>query len=267
MSVVIRPEVDTNDFSIVGKSLAELQGDHGRIRLEVWNLSDSAKQGSLLFSTGSVRGVPREIRLPAWGKSDVAVEWTPPGGTNDLFTLDVSGVFGGKRVSRVRIPVSCPSRFLSVCTVLELERLNRPESWRRNDSGARWTCGYDDAEKAVRFDVSWKPGSPKWFYPECRLALPGESPEGAKYLEFEVRTSQDKVENDFACQNVMLVGPASDSHLGYLAPSDVWEKRRVRLPPSASSATALRLGANPKGSRLTFWLRNIRLLKAKEDHP
>lgn len=261
LSVIIRPEVDTNDFTIAGKSLAELCRERGRIRMEVWNLSDEEKRGILSFSTGSVGGMPQKLHLPAWGKSEAMIEWSPPNNTNYLFALDIAGVFSGKCISRTRIPISCPYRFLSTCTVQELERLNLPESWRRNDSGSKWSCRYDKEEMAVRFDVSWKPGSPRWFYPECRLALPDESLADVKYLEFDVKTNQDKVENDFVCQNVMLVGPVSDSHLGYLAPSGVWEKRRVQLPPVIEPVTALRIGVNPKGSRLTFWIRNIRLLK------
>lgn len=261
LSVIIRPEVDAKDFSVVGKSVAELQGEHGRIRFEVWNISDKDKRGSLSFSSGSVRGLPSEIRLPAWGMAEVSVDWTPEDGTNFIHTLDVSGVFDGKRVSRIRIPVSCPYRFLSACSVQELKRLNRPESWRRNDSGVQWSCRYDEREEGLRFDVAWKPDSSRWFYPECKLKLPEESLADAKYLEFEVKTFQDKVENDFSDQNVMLVGTPPDEYLTYLAPTFAWEKRRVLLPPSAKTATSVRIGANPKGTRLTFWLRNVRLLK------
>lgn len=261
LSVIIRPEVDAKDFSVVGKSIAELQGEHGRIRFEVWNISDKDKRGSLSFSSGSVRGLPSEIRLPAWGMAEVSVDWTPEDGTNFIHTLDVSGVFDGKRVSRIRIPVSCPYRFLSACSVQELKRLNRPESWRRNDSGVQWSCRYDEREEGLRFDVAWKPDSSRWFYPECKLKLPEESLADAKYLEFEVKTVQDKVENDFSDQNVMLVGTPPDEYLTYLAPTFAWEKRRVLLPPSAKMATSVRIGANPKGTRLTFWLRNVRLLK------
>ena len=261
LSVVIRPEVDAKDFSVVGKSVAELQGERGRIRFEVWNLSDTAKCGNLSFSTGNIRDLPPEIRLPAWGMAEVSVDWAPEDGTNCIHTLDVGGVFGGKRVSRVRIPVSCPYRFLSSCTVRKLERLNRPESWRRNDSGVRWSCRYDEREEGLRFDVAWKPDSSRWFYPECELKLPEETLADARYLEFEVKTVQDKVENDFSDQNVMLVGTPPDEYLTYLAPTFAWEKRRVLLPPSARRATSVRIGANPKGTRLTFWLRNVRLLK------
>ena len=261
LTVVIRPEVDTNDFSVTAKSLAELNRERGRIRMEVWNLSDRTKRGSLAFSCGTAKGAPDAVELPAWGKAVVEVEWTPPVTKDIVFNLDVSGTFDGKRVSRSRLPVTCPYVFLRQCKVVPFERLNRPESWSRNDSAATYACRWDEQEQAVRFDVSWKSGVGRWFYPVCDLKLPEESLDGARYLEFEVKTAQDKVENDFTCQYVMMVGSPKNLWLDYKAPSFGWERRRVLLPADAGLAKAMRIGANPNGTRLTYWIRNVRILK------
>ncbi|MBQ7235262.1 MAG: hypothetical protein IJS36_07625 [Kiritimatiellae bacterium] len=49
------------------------------------------------------------------------------------------------------------------------------------------------------------------------------------------------------------------------APLDSWETRRVHLPRDCSLAdvTSIRLGANPKGGRCTFWVRNLAVLRRK----
>ena len=96
------------------------------------------------------------------------------------------------------------------------------------------------------------------------LALPEESLAGARRIVFEVRSEQDKVENDFVSQNVMLVFANGSAHyLQYEAPTTEWERRHVDLPADQdlSRVTAIRIGANPIGTRCSFWVRNIEVLK------
>ena len=124
--------------------------------------------------------------------------------------------------------------------------------------------------KAVRFDVEWKNQLvDKWFYPIYKLKLPRESLAGADFIRFEVKSLQNKVENDFAASNVMLVfGDKSRprTFIHYSAPIGLWEKRYVELADVGSLADviAFRLGANPKGTQCTFWIRNVEILKKKE---
>lgn len=97
-----------------------------------------------------------------------------------------------------------------------------------------------------------------------RLALPEENLAGGRRIVFEVRSEQDKVENDFASQNVMLVFANGSAHyLRYEAPTSAWERRHVDLPTDVdlSAVAAIRVGANPRGRRCSFWVRNIEVLK------
>ena len=111
----------------------------------------------------------------------------------------------------------------------------------------------------------------RWFYPTLPLALPRESMRGALRVTFEVKTAQDKIENDFGDRYLMLVrkdgGGKSGNWFPYAAPTGSWEKRFVDLPPfeagDLSDVSAIRLGVNPIGMRLTFWVRGIQVLKAK----
>ena len=82
-----------------------------------------------------------------------------------------------------------------------------------------------------------------------RFNLPKESLTGAALIQFEVKSAQDKVENDFATQNLNLRFKDGTSRpISYQAPIDAWEKRYVELTDvdALSDVTDFRLGANPK---------------------
>jgi hypothetical protein len=101
------------------------------------------------------------------------------------------------------------------------------------------------------------------------LKLPDESFAGAGMLAFEVKSRQDKVENDFNHHLLMLALEDVREHgttksISYPPPLNDWETRYVPLGNQGIPLDAVRmfrLGANPKGKKLTFWLRNLRLLK------
>ena len=83
-----------------------------------------------------------------------------------------------------------------------------------------------------------------------------------KMLEFEVRTDQDKVENDFGEVVVMaLYADGQVRYMPYQRPYREWGIRRAIVPADANGIVALRFGVTPGGRRLTYWLRNVRLLK------
>lgn len=116
----------------------------------------------------------------------------------------------------------------------------------------------------MRFDVEWKPGTSRgaWFFPVHDLKRPEESMADGKMLEFEVKTAQDKVENDFS--EVVAMAVYRDGHVRYLPyqpPNREWGVRRVSVPADAADIVALRFGVTPRGRRLTYWIRNVRMLK------
>ena len=172
--------------------------------------------------------------------------------------------------SRLAMPVRNLKAFLASCRTTVLRNWRDPKAWQRNTSADRFAAVWDEAEGALRFDVAWTKPADRWFYPVYTLTLPEEAFDDALMFEFEVKSAQDKVENDFACQNLMLVfaDPARPARfIPYPAPLTDWETRRIDLSFGPSSAKpgavkALRLGANPKGTTCSFWIRNPRLLKS-----
>ena len=234
----------------------------------------------MLFRSGVVEAVGARLRglsskpvvLGPCGSAPVELECVlEPTDSSSEATLVLRGVFGGRRTTRLTMPVLFEKRFLASCVSVPLGWKD-PAAWERNDSAAEYSVRWDEKEQAVRFDVAWTdPGVGRWFYPVLPLSLPRESMKVALRVAFEVKTAQDKVENDFGRRYLMLVrggkGGSSSDWFSYAAPSGSWERRYVELPSLAagdlSDVTAIRLGGNPNGMRLTFWVRNIAILKAK----
>ena len=164
------------------------------------------------------------------------------------------------------MPVRLEKQFLASCERVQIA-CNAPKDWERNTSAQSFSATWDEAEKAVRFDVAWTKPADRWFYPVYRLKLPQESFAGAQLIEFEVKSAQDKVENDFSTQNLMLLygGKHPDRFISYQAPLGSWEKRYVELADNdwLADVTGFRLGANPKGTKCTFWVRNITILRRR----
>ena len=265
LTVVIRPHFPSEEVEIGGRHcLAELLGDTCAIELEVWNFSPEHKTGRIVAEGGELRGLPDEIALPPFGKVDLKAEYVPPADDEVDFVLKMHGEFDDRVSTCASIPFFHRKRFLSKCEIVPWPALNSPEAWRRNDSADEYRCTFDEAEKAVRFDVEWKPGTSHgaWFFPVHDLKLPEESMDGGRMLEFEVKSDQDKVENDFYEVVVMaLYADGQCRYLPYLRPYREWSIRRAVVPADADKIVALRFGGTPAGRRLSYWIRNVRLLK------
>ena len=272
ISVVFRVDLKPGDFETT-KTMAVAKTDSPHLRIQVWNFGEAAKTGRVEVCGARLRGLPAgPIVLGPCGSAPVeldgVLEATKP---SSGLTLELSGLFGGRRTTRLVMPVLLENWFLSECEATPLGWKD-PAAWKRNDSGDTYSVKWDEKEQAVRFDVAWSnPGVGRWFYPTLPLVLPRESMKGALRVTFEVKTAQDKIENDFGDRYLMLVrkdgGSRSGNWFPYAAPTGSWEKRFVELPPfeagDLSDVSAIRLGVNPNGMRLTFWVRDIQVLKAK----
>ncbi len=281
LSVVVRPKLAEGDFEIAGhKSRAELTKESGGISVELWNFSGEEKRGRLVLDVATTPSPSRdaevpsprqlagesfallgEIVLPPWGHVTIPCRHAPSADAPLYATLEFRFESPAGVSTPARVPVFDRHRFLASCEVVPLA-LEDPASWRRNDSGQTYRCAYDEAEKAVRFDVGWTGETGPWFMPWHDLKLPEESLEGAKMIEFEVKSEQDKVENDYNSAVFLPAwGDGRTQNIHYPPPGHGWEVRRVALPPDAGGIVSFRLGGAPRGRRLTFWIRNVRLLK------
>ena len=287
-SIVLRPVLDHDDFAISGgKTLAVMKGDTGRVRIEVWNFSDMVRTGIVEAAGASVAGLPTEPVTIAPGacaafecvvapeEDGRFVETSLPdasGGNAPTARpwrhdsdLALRGVFDGCAPARAVVPVFFEKRFLETCERVPIETSDT-SLWATNSSAVEQTIVLDEAEKAIRFDAAWHDDrTDRWFYPIHRLDLSRESPVGVRRIVFEVKSVQDKVENDYKTCKLMLASDdgKTDIYLDYEPPTREWETRYVDVPQDAdlSAVTLLRIGANPHGTRCSLWVRNILFLK------
>ena len=270
MTVILRVDLDPNDFEITNeKTRAILKGDIGRLRLQVWNMGDEAKTGHIEadIKGGSLSGLPGWMSLGPRGTPPATFDCTfvPDKSADSVRPIVLTSVFGGKRSSRLVMSMRILKDFLASCEQVPIAWQD-PKNWERNTSAQSFSTTWDEAEQAVRFDVAWTQGSNRWLYPIYKLNLPKESLEGAQMFRFEVKSTQDTAENDFRAHYMMLVSGAKkrDRSFTYQASRSSWETRYVEFldGDSLSDVVALRIGANPKGTKCSFWLRNLSILKA-----
>jgi len=273
LSVVTAIEFAKSDFTTT-KGEAGLEGDHGKVTLRIWNFSDTEKKGRVLTEGAALEGLPDEVTLPAGG-GEVALEATLriTDWSNTVTRLVVTGVFDGKRTTRLFAPVRSDKMLLEGCEVVRLDA-NRPEFWKKNDSASETKITWDEKEQAVRFDLEWNdPKTDRWFYPQHFFKDRAESLDGATHLDCEVRMVSNKMENDVHCSHCMLYKAGEHvQYCDFLPPTDFWEKRRIVLTDAAGKCRgdgkdAFGLGFNPYGTKVTYWVRNLRVFKRKAVSP
>jgi len=265
LTIVLHPSLNNDDFAISGgKSIGVMKNDSGRLSLDVWNLSDTAKTGTVSIAGAVAEGLPEgPFAIGPFGRRTFQCLLAPSSDA-DMADVVISGTFNGRATTRAVVPVFFEKRFLANCSRHPVAWRD-PARWERNTSADEETISFDEAEQALRIDSSWRNLIDHWTYPVLTLDLPAESLDGAIRISFEARSAQDKVENDFKTAKFMLVGEngTPDTYIDYTPPGTEWERRFVDIPAGTDLASVrkIRLGANPYGSRSTIWFRNIEILK------
>ena len=274
LTVIFRTELNEDDFIITGqKAVAEMpRTEGGRMKVIIWNLSDTTKTGTVNADGGEFSGIPQTITIPPMGKTEFETVFKPilPNGVFESHIV-FSGVFNGKKTSKLAIPVHFIGLFLQNCRQIPMNWM-KPSDWEKNTSATSQECVFDEVENALRFDVAWNTHVDRWFYPVHTLKQPEESFKDVQGIQFEVKTAQNKVENDFNCSYVMVAYTTPDDastrviNFSYTSPLTTWEVRRIMFDktiPADATVKFLRFGCNPRGTQMTYWLKNIKYLSAK----
>ena len=266
-TVVIRADYDKSQVVLGNnKSRLEMKGEALDLTVEVWNLDTVEKTGRIDFAgVGRVEGIPETVRLPALGKVSFPVRYRlAESGGEPRFAL--VGAFGGRRTTRLVIPLLSEMAYARACTVVETgwKDLSR---WTKNSSAPSVDISWDEKENAVRMRHRWtaKDYPDRWFFNRFRLDLPKESLANGRYLVFEVKSVQDKVENDYNSARVFFRGK-SIRYLTHFPPVSGWETRIVDIRPETreDGVTELQFGAHPRGYDVTYWIRNVRIFNVRK---
>jgi len=245
-----------------GKSALERKTSDVHLRLVLYNFEGRDKTGTVSVAGGCVRGLPARVTVPAWGTAELAlVSPTRPDVPSER--LDFEGSFGGRRTSRLSVTLTNVEALKRSCEVVRVDSAD-VSRWSRNDSATAYETYLDTNENARAFHLVWKNDADRWAYPRCRLDP--EALKGGRLLEFEIRSRQDKVENDFVCANVYFCDARNrGGSQPFASPLGNWETRRLDLTneKDLEKVRSLAIGANPKGRDLTYWVRNVRIYREK----
>ncbi len=274
----VRPDVSGMDRTVVAKATMlkgftiartkdsiDWEGESGEIQIELYNFSGSEKSGKLRVSGGKTEGLPPEVTIPANGKIEFKLRFRPEVGKDNFAgKFELTGEFGGKRISRLHIPVLARHLMASSMTSVPFNSLLDPANWRNKSSG-NLKISWDANEKAVKFDCQFRPQTDRWIYPEYILQLPQESLKDAAGIAFEV-----KVEPADAIKQMlgMFVNELSNERgkavwLQINPPGAEWQERVIAFHPEIpdpGTIKMLRIGFNLKEDHFVYYLRNFRIL-------
>ena len=269
LSVILKP-VLSPDFKLsAGKDMVELKNTAGKMKLEIWNLSNIPKDGSITVKGGTAEGLPERISVPPMNKVEYELSLVPAIAPDQIDgNIEFGGVFDHRPISRLVIPILISNRISTGCRSIVLSNADDPKKWRANTSGIM-EISYDETEKAVKFETFFPPGTDdRWVYPEYVLRQPKESLRNVYAIGFDIKAVQE-ITKPYSCSLLMLVTGTKKEKghsfmLDYMPPVADWENRIVVITEaSPEKVKMLRLGLNPRANKVTYWIRNVKLFVKK----
>lgn len=254
---VVAKVVLSEDFQIAAtKDRVSLKRIPGRLKLQLFNFSDKAKCGTIAVSGGTVTGLPASVELSAFGKTEFSLEYTPAWKDSHITDFEISGIFNGKPISHLRIPVISLEKMLAEGRAVSLPNTADPLNWRPNTSG-KMQISFNEKENAVAFHTHFPPNIDRWAYPEYALQLPQESFHGATGLSFEFRPSSLKLK----FMLVMATVKGKTVHFRIENLKEGWQTGSVSFDTvDPESITAVKIGFNPDVDDFSWQIRNVKVL-------
>ena len=261
LSTVIRVNFPKDEFDVVdGFTAVETKrGGEGRVKVEIWNLDDRPKRGRLFSEGGALDGWPEgDIDLAPRGVYTHEATLRPLCGKEGEAVWRLHGVFDGRETTPF---VAIVRDFASALAGMRRSTVDVADTanWRRNTSAPKVT--FTPEGDAMRIDHSWVGAAPtpdgRWAYNGIRV--PEEARRSLKYVVFEIRSEQDKVENNYSTANVFAArrGGAAD-RIPCGAPAKEWTKIHVGIPSgNGAEVEWIGVGGNPAGKQVTMWVRNV----------
>ncbi len=264
-TIVFRTELSEDFTLFVSKDNVDVKKDNAKFKLQVWNLSDQEKTGSITISGGTTRGLPPEITVPAFGKTELELTFTPKLDNEFRSRLVVNGKFSGRDASPHTIPICSLAAMGKHARGVEMPQMLDPANWRKNSAGSM-VLNYDSTDESLHFRTRFKPEVDHWTYPEYVLQLPQESLKGALGIRFEVKTSSAAGVRQML--TMLVLGKQTEGgeaiHLRMNNPSEEWEERVVQIPTGIDSGKVeqIRIGLNALIDDITFSIRNVQVIYA-----
>ncbi len=265
LTVIYRVKLSEDFLIPPARDRIDPRKENAAFKLQIFNLSEERKAGTVHFPGAEVSGLPERIVLEPFARAEFELGITPGLNRDFCGELRVEGAFNGRKTTPLVIPVVSQEKMLAAARGVPLVRTADPAGWRANSSG-RMVIRKDAGEQAVCFTVDFPPNVDRWVYPEFVLDPPKESLKNAIGISFEVKVfPADKVSQML----VMGVAGTEKEHGRTFhfpvtkPPAEQWEKRAVSLldgNAAPADIRQLRIGLNSRADRITYQLRNIRIL-------
>jgi len=267
LTIVIKPYFFNGFSSSPTRNYVMIEKENPQLSLEVFNLSEQKKEGRLVIENIQAQGLPETITLEPMSKSVFSLTCSrlPDSGKQPM-SLSVNGVFNGKSISNLYVPLK------SIDEITDAKRVplstSTVDSWRSNSSGKMSISS--EAEGEVKFSVSFTPGQDRWIYPEYILNVPDESFAGALGIEYEIKGCTPEGKQANAPSLLMLVSDTVQEHgtatmVAFAQPEPQWEKRVLLFDESINGENVkmIRLGMNPRVNNYEYTVRNVHVLIPK----
>lgn len=274
-TIVMRPVLSDDFIGSNGRDSVDMRGPEGKMTLELYNFSDEKKVGKVQVTSGTVTGLPDEITIPAMGKVELPLVFRHALKEKEVRgSIEFTGDFNGKPVSKLHIPLFLLSREVKFAKKLELDGIQNPKRWYPNSSG-KMTTFFDEKAGAICFEVDYSPGVDRWIYPEFPLNLPRETFANATGVSFEIKVEATEPMKEAYFMVVYRKGitdghhpgPNDDAFIRYPIPSGKWETRTLSfnefVTKDPAKITKIRLGVNPKSDHIRYWIRNLQIVYGK----
>ena len=276
LSIVIRARLSGDFIQNNGRDSVDMKGASGALTLEVCNLSNETKRGTLSVAGGTVTGMPGTIELKPMQKLSFPLVFThaiPEKEFNGK--IEFTGRFNGRKTTRFHIPIRLLGREILSMKRNVLDGIYNPKRWHSNCAGGNhMTTRYDEKEGALCFEAEFPPGTnDRWVYPEMELSLPRESFKDAVGVSFEIKLEADTAPKESYFMLVMepkiKAGDHNrhgqgEFHVRYPIPDQNWQTRVVQFEESVKADPAdtrkIRIGLNPKSDRVRYWIRNLQII-------
>lgn len=225
---------------------ADVTGENSLL-IRITNLDEREKRIRLSHNFTKAEGIPQILSIGAFAAVQLPV-------TKLKLEEDgaiICGTANDKKITRCFIP----PHFFQMRSV-PLSGADSPSRWRKHSSG-EMSILWDENVRGLKIDGSF-PRLDRWIYP--RFIFVAEERELLKQavgISFAIRTEQTR-KTLSSPSLVWVIVDGKKYRFSYRPSTGEWVENKILFPKGR--VEGFEIGMNPKKEKITYWIRNVRLL-------